>query len=143
MANELVWQRRIIQSCKRVGGTGRKWSSSMQAGAPDLVLALPGHGVILAEVKVVPCRIRHEYVVRTTRLQKAILSEYENAGARACVLVVAEYPGRGGSYIAAPDLCVVHSTASVVALPPEAGFVKWRGPRTLFDIHTLFEGYYA
>lgn len=49
--NELQFQTKIIASARFHGGWGRKWDSAHQVGMPDLVLALPFHGMFVSEVK--------------------------------------------------------------------------------------------
>jgi len=48
---ELNVQANILKSVIKGGGFGRKWASDFQVGVPDLILAMPGLGLWLCEVK--------------------------------------------------------------------------------------------
>lgn len=91
MMIEIEWQRKIIEWVRGRGGHARKWATELAIGVPDLVVALPETGVVLAEVKrLVGVKTGFKRNVGLTPKQKHELNAFRYAGADVRVLAVVE-----------------------------------------------------
>ena len=144
--SELQWQTDIIRSCKaRCDGTGKKLSHKFSAGVPDLLLAIPGLGNVLAEVKLIrrkPSQRSVSYKVRTTQLQRKTLRDFSSAGGLVCVMVVVtDDSPMHWSKKAKPMLIVADSQATSVDVDsPHVS--HWSSEIKAFDVGRVLRGFY-
>lgn len=84
---ELDIQRHLYEQVRKEGGYGHKMSHQFLAGVPDLLLIHPDLGTWVVEVKFLS--LPKGYVpIGTTKLQEEHLRRINEAGGKACVIVV-------------------------------------------------------
>jgi len=92
MVKETDHQLKIIQSAKKQGGYGKKWSSAYTVGVPDLVLSFPNIGIFLMEVKYEKdLTERFDRKLDITEKQRHELKMYHEAGGFCILGVIMEY----------------------------------------------------
>lgn len=132
--NELGWQRKIIKSVRDQGGYGKKWSTQMTVGVPDLVLALPDVGLFLMEVKLFTgAKDRFSRKVDTTPKQRLELGRFIKGGGLAVVGVVVNWEKRGNYLVALPPDVEHLSADECVEKYPTRPWVAGTG----FDVRHL------
>lgn len=96
MASELIFQRKVIEACRELGGRGIKMSNRFMAGVPDLLLLYEGR-TYLVEVKLVVMPVKQDDLVKIsqsplTPLQTKFLLEWQEAGACAGLMLCCQTP---------------------------------------------------
>jgi hypothetical protein len=123
MPREIDFQTMIINSVRRDGGYGSKWSSSVQIGKPDLILVHHRIGSAFVEVK--KEELGKLYTMsrelKVTPKQENELKMINDAGGLGMVMVVID----GG-----------HRDRYLVALPHDADRIEWpsRYPHVKFGV---------
>jgi len=138
MADEIIWQRRIIKSIKSKGGWGRKWATQMTVGVPDLILALPHFGMFCAEVKLFQ-NVARGWKRKTgvTEKQRHEINRINSANGLGLVIGIVEYK-TNEKYIIAFD-------ANQERVGEQVPRVLWSPIEKSDDlpIHELMESYIA
>jgi len=93
--NELILQRLLIASTKRMGGYARKWATQLAVGVPDLIVVRNDH-VLFLEVKYIrKVPVGFKRTINVTSKQAIELNAIATSckkHVRALVVVVADLP---------------------------------------------------
>ena len=126
--NELKLQKHIIKLLKKEGGTGHKWATEWTVGVPDLVLAHPKTGLVLAEVKLeTRWQSNTTRMIKLTDAQQIVLRRYSKAGASVLVLVGITH---GYFDLKRVEICCFHSWRRGLAVSRDGLIYNRHNPAT-------------